>query len=81
MKHQAAMTPNILGGTQDSQDRNEMFSAISAKQATLEVEGSELVMNPTGEGKGYVTLELSFTLEEKSDFTIFFDPKSGDDQL
>ena len=81
MKRQAAMTPNILGGARDSQDWNAMFSAISAKRATLEVEGSELVLKPTGEGKGYVTLELSFPLDEKSDFTVFFEAKSGDDQL
>ena len=58
MKRQAAINPNILGGARDSQDWNTMFFVISAKREILEVEGSELVLKPRGEGKGCVTLDV-----------------------
>jgi len=81
MTRVAASTPNVLGGASGPTDWDAMIGNMNTKRATLEIDGDELVFVPTGTGSGFPTLELTFPLRDKSDFTVFFDAKSDDDQL
>jgi len=82
MKRVALTTPNLLNGATSPTDWDTIIPALSVKRGTLEVEGSELVLSPEQRNfSGYVTLDLQFPLNAKSDFTVFMEAISDDDQI
>ena len=85
MSRPAAMTPNLLNGS-NSDDKAKAWDTIvpslGVKRGTLLVEDDELVLRPDeGDFAGYLTLDLNFELEEKSDFVVYMEAMSDDDQL
>ena len=82
MKRVALTTPNLLNGATSPTDWDRIIPALSVKRGTLEVEGSELVLSPEKRNfPGYVTLDLQFPLNAKTDFTVFMEAISDDDQI
>jgi len=85
MSRPAAMTPNLLNGS-NSNDKAKAWDTIvpslGVKRGTLLVEEDELVLRPDeGDFAGYLTLDLNFELEKKSDFVVYMEAISDDDQL
>jgi len=76
----ATMTPSLLNGASSQHDWEKILPAISVLRGTLSVDGDELVLSPWDRPfPGFVTLYLNFELDEKSDFTVFFEALSDDD--
>lgn len=78
MKRVALMTPNLLNRA-SPKDWDRIIPALSVRRGTLQVEGDELVLSP--EKGDIVTLDLDFPLNAKSDFTVFMEAISDDDQI
>jgi len=82
MTRPAELTPNLLNGARGNTDWNAMMDVMSVgKRADMWVDNGELVISPNGYGSGYVTLELNFFLPQKTDFSVYFEAKSDDDQI
>ena len=81
MRRTALMTPNILGNALSPSDWSRIIPALAVKRGSLSIEGDELILAPQSKNfPGYVTLDLDFTLAGKTDFTVFMEAKSDDDQ-
>ena len=81
MKRTALMSPNLLNSARSSADWDRIIPTLSTRRGTLTVDGDELVLTPNeGNFSGYLTLNLNFPLTTKSDFTVFLEAISDDDQ-
>ena len=85
MSRPAAMTPNLLNGSNDADKTNDwdtIIPSLGVKRGTIFVDGDEMVLRPnTGDFAGYLTLDLNFDLDTKSDFVVYMEAISDDDQL
>lgn len=82
MKRTALASSNLLNNAKSSADWDRIIQALSVRRGTLAIDGEELVLTPNeGNFSGYVTLDINFQLATKSDFTVFFEAISDDDQV
>lgn len=85
MSRPATMTPNILNGS-NTNDKAKAWDTImpslAVKRGTILVDEDELILRPDSDDfPGYLTLDLNFDLDEKSDFVVYMEAISDDDQL
>ena len=85
MSRPAAMTPNLLNGSNDADKTNDwdtIIPSLGVKRGTIFVDGDEMVLRPNeGDFAGYLTLDLNFNLDTKSDFVVYMEAISDDEQL
>ena len=85
MSRPATMTPNLLNGSNDDDKANDwatIVPSLGVKRGTIVADGDEMVLRPDeGDSAGYLTLDLNFDLGEKSDFVVYMEAISDDDQL
>ena len=85
MSRPAAMTPNLLNGSNNNDKANHwgtIIPSLGVKRGTISVDGDEMVLRPDkGDSTGFLTLDLNFDLGEKSDFVVYMEAISDDDQL
>jgi len=82
IKRPAEYTPNLLGGASSQSDWENIIPSLEVLRGDLSVEGGEMVLTPWEKPfPGYVTMDLNFVLDESSDFTVYMEAISEDDQL
>ena len=82
MKRTALLSSNLLNNARSASDWERIIPALSVKRGTLAIDGDELVLTPNkGIFSGYVTLNLNFQLTAQSDFTVYLEAISDDNQI